>query len=88
MSMWNGIRNTTGCFMLHACDKCKVLFGGSTVFCEEVPDDLTIASFLQRYCKRMKVHQSESINTVVASGATAIDRVEMLVDASSSSENE
>jgi lysophospholipase L1-like esterase len=55
------------------------IIGGSTVFCEEVPDDLTIASFIQRFFNA----ESLSIRVINcgASGATVIDRVEMLRDA-------
>jgi hypothetical protein len=62
------------------------LFGGSTVFCEEVPDDLTIASFLQRLLNTEMV--LISVINCGASGASAIDRVEMLRSVTDISEDD
>ena len=77
-SMLSGVRTTTDNSSISSTRSISLL-GGSTVFCEEVSDDLTIASFLQRN------FNAESVLIRVincgASGATAIDRVEMLRDA-------
>ena len=77
-SMLSGVRTTTDSSSISSTRSISLL-GGSTVFCEEVSDDLTIASFLQRN------FNAESVLIRVincgASGATAIDRVEMLRDA-------
>ena len=84
-SMLSGIRTTTDNPSVSSMRSAS-LFGGSTVFCEEVSDNLTIASFLQRYFNA----ESASIRVINcgASGATAIDRVEMLVDASAISKGD
>ena len=76
-SMVNGVRNTTDIPEWQSC-KQIALFGGSTMLCEEVPDRLTCASFLQR----MLNIQSESFQVFNygASGATSIDRVQMLME--------
>ena len=53
-----------------------LLLGGSTVYCFEVPDSLTIASHLQRF-----LNSSDSILKVLnlgVSGVTAINRIEKL----------
>ena len=77
-SMLSGVRTTTDSSSISSTRSISLL-GGSTVFCEEVSDDLTIASFLQRN------FNAESVLIRVincgASGATVIDRVEMLRDA-------
>ena len=75
-SMIDGVRNTTD--SINSSDQPKLfLFGGSTMLCEEVPDRLTCASFLQRF-----INLKENLVRVLnygASGATTIDRVQMLL---------
>lgn len=46
----NGMRCTTNQPSLHA--NRILLFGGSTIFCLEVPDNYTVASYLQRLCNK------------------------------------
>jgi lysophospholipase L1-like esterase len=77
-SMLSGVRTTTDSSRVSSTRSISII-GGSTVFCEEVPDDLTIASFIQRFFNA----ESLSIRVINcgASGATVIDRVEMLRDA-------
>jgi len=78
-SMVDGIRSTTDA--RNSCDQPNLfLFGGSTVLCEEVPDRLTNASILQRM---LNLH-SEFVQVLNygASGATSIDRVQMLLQES------
>jgi lysophospholipase L1-like esterase len=77
-SMLSGVRTTTDSSPVSSTRSVSLL-GGSTVFCEEVPDDLTIASFIQRFFNA----ESLSIRVINcgASGASAIDRVEMVRDA-------
>jgi len=75
-SMVDGIRSTTDA--RNSSDQPKlILFGGSTVLCEEVPDRLTNASILQRILNS----HSEFVQVLNygASGATTIDRVQMLL---------
>lgn len=74
-SMLSGTRTTTDSPLFSNMRSVSV-FGGSTVFCEEVPDDLTIASFLQRLFNTEMALMS--VINCGASGASAIDRVEML----------
>ena len=76
-SMLRGVRTTTDSSAISSTRSISLL-GGSTVFCEEVSDDLTIASFLQRNFNAESV--LIRVINFVASGATAIDRVEMLRD--------
>ncbi|CAB4757571.1 unannotated protein [freshwater metagenome] len=78
-SMVDGIRSTTDA--RNSSDQPNLfLFGGSTVLCEEVPDRLTNASILQRM---LNLH-SEFVQVLNygASGATSIDRVQMLLQES------
>ena len=77
-SMLSGVRTTTESSTFSSTLSLRIL-GGSTVFCEEVPDDLTIASFVQRFfnAKSLLIR----VINCGASGATVIDRVEMLRDA-------
>ena len=75
-SMIDGIRSTTDA--KNSSDQPNLfLFGGSTVLCEEVPDRLTNASILQRILNS----HSEFVQVLNygASGATSIDRVQMLL---------
>ena len=74
--MRQGVRNTTDVPVAHE-NKCLTLFGGSTVLCEEVPDRLTNASFLQRLLNEM--NQNIRVINYGASGATSIDRARMLM---------
>ena len=78
-SMVDGIRSTTDA--RNSSDQPNLfLFGGSTVLCEEVPDRLTNASILQRM---LNLH-SEFVQVLNygASGATSIDRLQMLLQES------
>jgi len=75
-SMVDGIRSTTDA--RNSSDQPKlILFGGSTVLCEEVPDRLTNASILQRMLNSLQ--ESVQVFNYGASGATTIDRVQMLL---------
>jgi hypothetical protein len=74
--MRQGVRNTTDAPVAHE-NKCLALFGGSTVLCEEVPDRLTNASFLQKLLNEM--NQNIRVINYGASGATSIDRARMLI---------
>jgi hypothetical protein len=74
--MIDGVRNTTD--SINSSDKSNLLlFGGSTVLCEEVPDRLTNASILQRILNSFQ--ESVQVFNYGASGATTIDRVQMLL---------
>ena len=77
-SMTNGIRSTTNIPPLSMVDQNVYLFGGSTMFCAEVPDNLTISSFLQRLfnisSNSLKVHNCG------LPGATTVDRTRMLME--------
>ena len=75
-SMIDGLRNTTD--SRNSSDQPKlILFGGSTVLCEEVPDRLTNSSILQRMLNSLQ--ESVQVFNYGASGATSIDRVQMLL---------
>lgn len=75
-SMVDGIRSTTDA--RNSRDQPNLfLFGGSTVLCEEVPDRLTNASILQRMLNLLQ--ESVQVFNYGASGATSIDRVQMLL---------
>ena len=74
--MRQGVRNTTDVPGEHHIKR-LTLFGGSTVLCEEVPDRLTNASFLQRLLNES--NQNIRVINCGASGATSIDRVQMLM---------
>ena len=76
-SVVNGLRTTTGSPSATSSKHDVNIFGGSTVFCEEVPDRLTISSILQQL---LNVHKnSVNVFNLGASGATSIDRVQMLL---------
>ena len=78
-SMVDGIRSTTDA--RNSSDQPNLfLFGGSTVLCEEVPDRLTNASILQRILNSHSVFVQ--VLNYGASGATSIDRVQMLLQES------
>ena len=74
-----GVRNTTDIPCVTDIKRLTLL-GGSTVFCEEVPNRLTNASFLQRFLNEAK--QNIQVINNGASGATSIDRARMLVELS------
>ena len=74
--MYQGVRNTTDLPGVHGIKRLTLL-GGSTVLCEEVPDRLTNASFLQRLLNEM--NQNIRVINYGASGATSIDRARMLM---------
>jgi lysophospholipase L1-like esterase len=77
--MCQGVRNTTD--VPGVTDiKRLTLLGGSTILCEEVPDRLTNASFLQRFLNEAK--QNIQVINYGASGATSIDRARMLMELS------
>ncbi|MEI6096649.1 MAG: hypothetical protein WCR08_14535, partial [Gammaproteobacteria bacterium] len=77
-SMTNGIRRTTDNPPPLKVKQTIHLFGGSTMFCVEVPDRLTLASFLQRLIKPL----SNSIQVINygMTGVTAVDRTRMLME--------
>ena len=77
-SMTNGIRRTTDSPTPLKVKQNIHLFGGSTMFCVEVPDRLTIPSFLQRLITPL----SNSIQVINygMTGATAVDRTRMLME--------
>ena len=78
-SMVDGIRGTTDA--RNSIDQPNLfLFGGSTVLCEEVPDRLTNASILQRILNSLQ--ESVQVFNYGASGATSIDRIQMLLQES------
>ena len=70
-----GIRKTTDVPSVPA-RKTLFLFGASIVLCEEVPDRLTGASFLQRLINF--ISGSLQVANYGASGATTIDRTKLL----------
>jgi len=76
ISMTDGIRQTTDIPPSATEGQNVFLFGGSTMFCIEVPDRLTISSFLQRSLRIL----SDSCQVVNCGcpGATAVDRTRML----------
>ena len=53
-----------------------LLLGGSTVYCFEVPDSLTIASYLQRFLNSS--NSTMQVLNLGVSGVTAINRIEKL----------
>ena len=74
-SVSDGIRNTTD-VNKSLCRNKIYIFGGSTVFCDEMPDRLTSGSFLQRL-----INQKTKPMAVVNcgwSGASMLDRTKML----------
>lgn len=77
-SVVNEVRTTTDSPSEASFNQELKIFGGSTVFCEEVPDGLTISSFLQRFLNSQE--NSVRVFNYGASGATAIDRVQMLME--------
>ena len=77
-SMTDGIRGTTDTPPLSFVDQNIFLFGGSTIFCVEVPDRLTISSFLQRLITPLS--NSIGVMNYGMTGATAVDRTQMLMD--------
>lgn len=76
-SISEGMRNTTdkvGAANLNT----VFLFGGSTVFCDEMPDSLTVTSFLQRIIN--KISPDTTVINCGWPGASIIDRTKMLKD--------
>ncbi len=53
-----------------------LLLGGSTVYCFEVPDSLTIASYLQRFLNSS--NSTLQVLNLGVSGVTAVNRIEKL----------
>ena len=76
-SILDGIRKTTDVNETLHRNK-TFIFGGSTVFCDEMPDRLTNASFLQRSINR--VAQFIAVVNCGWSGASILDRTKMLQD--------
>jgi len=76
-SVVKGVRTTTDSPTATSSKFELKIFGGSTVFCEEVSDRLTVSSFLQRFLNLQNI--SVSVFNYGASGATTIDRVQMLL---------
>jgi hypothetical protein len=76
-SVLDGIRSTTDVDK-SLCRNQIFIFGGSTVFCDEMPDRLTIASFLQRLIN--KETQPMAVINCGWSGASVLDRTKMLKD--------
>ena len=76
-SILNGVRGTTD-YVCRIDPKKIFIFGGSTVFGEETPDRLTIASFLQR--KLNLVSNSYEVVNNGWAGASIVDRSKMLKD--------
>lgn len=76
-SVKNGIRTTTNVDETSRTNKIFI-FGGSTVFCDEMPDRLTVSSFLQRSINQ--VSSSYAVVNCGWSGASIIDRTKMLKD--------
>jgi len=70
-----GIRCTTGKETDDATLRIFV-FGGSTIFCHEVPDSLTVSSFLQRMSN--SVFKASEVLNLGWSGATVMDRFKAL----------
>ena len=77
-SMTNGIRRTTDNPPPSKVTQKIHLFGGSTMFCVEVPDRLTISSFLQRLITPFS--NSIGVMNYGMTGATAVDRTQMLME--------
>ena len=77
-SMTNGIRRTTDNPPPLKVKQNIYLFGGSTMFCVEVPDRLTISSFLQRSFRLLS--GSNQVVNCGFPGATAVDRYQMLME--------
>ncbi len=78
ISMTDGIRHTTDTPPSTSVTQNVYLFGGSTMFCIEVPDRLTISSFLQRLLRL--VSSFDQVINCGSPGATAVDRSRMLTE--------
>ena len=76
-SILDGIRKTTDVNETLHRNK-TFIFGGSTVFCDEMPDRLTNASFLQRSINM--VDQFMAVINCGWSGASVLDRTKMMKD--------
>jgi len=77
-SITEGIRNTSSSKKSSSHNRI-LIFGGSTVFCDEMPDRFTNASFLQELINAWGGRQYEVINCGWC-GATVLDRAMMLRD--------
>jgi len=75
LNISNGVRRTTGVTNEDAILHIFVL-GGSTVFCYEVPDSLTVTSFLQKMLNQVS-NETKVLNFGWA-GATVLDRIKAL----------
>ena len=75
LNVSNGLRCTTGGGIDDVTLRIFV-FGGSTVFCYEVPDSLTVTSFLQKMLNQV-LKGTEVLNFGWA-GATVLDRIKAL----------
>ena len=76
ISMTGGIRHTTDSPPSASVAQNVFLFGGSTMFCIEVPDHLTISSFLQRSLRLLS--DSYQVVNCGCPGTSAVDRTQML----------
>ncbi len=85
LNIANGVRRTTGRGMGDVTLRIFV-FGGSTVFCHEVPDSLTVTSFLQKMLNQ-DLKETEVLNFGWA-GATVLDRLEALKSLENFSQND
>ena len=75
LNISNGVRRTTGVTNEDVTLRIFVL-GGSTVFCYEVPDSLTVTSFLQKILNQVS-NQTKVLNFGWA-GASVLDRIKAL----------
>jgi lysophospholipase L1-like esterase len=78
ISVSDGIRCTTDTSSSTSGNQNVYIFGGSTMFCLEVPDRLTISSFLQRSLGLLS--GSHQVVNCGFPGATAVDRSRMLTE--------
>ncbi|GBL21853.1 hypothetical protein EMGBS4_19130 [Acidimicrobiaceae bacterium] len=78
ISMTDGIRCTTDTPSLSSVHQNIYLFGGSTMFCIEVPDRLTISSVLQRLFRLLS--DFNRVTNCGVPGATTVDRTRMLAE--------
>jgi len=84
-SMTNGIRRTTD--RPSGAPRARVfILGASTVFCIEVPDNLTISSYLQRMVNL--THDEIQVLNYGMAGATVVDRCRMMIDFKEIREND
>lgn len=74
LNVKDGLRLTTN--IPERVTKKVLVFGGSTVFCSEVPDKFTVASFLQRYLN--SVSSKFRVINHGQRGATTLNRIRLL----------